>query len=270
VLSITLECAPLEKELLVAEFHELGTAGVTEEDLPDGRVRLRAFFSDEPDGLLSRFADYRAEVRREEPRDWVAESRAPWAPVEAGQRFYLVPPWREDPTPPGRIRLEMPAGMASGTGLHPATQLALEGLERTLSPSDLVFDLGAGSGILSIAAHRLGAGRIVACDLDQDAVAAARVNCRNAGALVALFAGSTRSLRAGAIDLLVANISGTAIAGLAAEFRRLLAAGGRAVLAGFTLEEGNLVRRTLAVKRLAVRQELEKSGWMCLICEREE
>ena len=267
---LSLTCAPGERERLIAELHELGTAGIMEEDLTGGGVRLRAYFDTAPEDMPSNFSDYLPEIRVEEPRDWVMESRALWQPLALGERIYLVPPWRDDSAPPGRIRLEMPAGMASGTGLHPATQLAIEGLERALNPGDRVLDLGTGSGILSIAARRLGAERIVACDIDVDAVRAAKANSERSGVPVAVYAGSTRSLADCSVDLLVANISAAAMLGLAPEIRRLLRKPGCAVVTGFREDDAGRIRRSLESNGLLIREQLDKSGWVCLICEPEE
>jgi ribosomal protein L11 methyltransferase len=269
VVSARFTCAPGEKDRLIAELHELGTAGIMEEDLAGGDVRLLAYFETAPEDLPSKFSDYLPEIRPEEPRDWVAESHALWEPLRLGNRIYLVPPWRNDPAPPGRIRLEMPAGMASGTGLHPATQLAIEGLERALNPGDRVLDLGTGSGILSIAACRLGAERIVACDIDVEAVRAAKANSERCGVPVAVYAGSTRSLADCSVDLLAANISAAAMLGLAPEIRRVLRKPGCAVLTGFMEGDAGSVRRSLESSGLLIHEQLGKSGWACLICEPE-
>ena len=85
-------------------------------------------------------------------------------PMLAGERFFLVPPWCDDPAPPGRLRLEIYPGMACGTGRHPATQLCLEALERTVRPGMTLVDVGTGSGILSAGArenHQCAAARHV-------------------------------------------------------------------------------------------------------------
>ena len=88
--------------------------------LPEGRWLLRAFFAAEADAesLLSHFASHRPRLTHHPARNWVAESRAAWEPIAAGRRFYLVPEWRDDPAPGGRLRIAINPGLACGTGYH--------------------------------------------------------------------------------------------------------------------------------------------------------
>ena len=164
---LLIECSFADKELLLAELWERGTSGVVEQDLPGGGHLLRGFFDERFDA--GEWAARGARWEQVEDRDWVEVSQSQWKPVLVGARFFLAPEWRHDPTPAGRIRLEMRPRLACGTGWGAATQLALEGLERKLRPGATVLDLGTGSGLLAVAAARLGAGRIYACDIDPEA-----------------------------------------------------------------------------------------------------
>ena len=127
-------------------------------------------------------------------RDWVAFAREYLQPMEIGQRIFVVPEWRDDATPPGRIRIEVNAGLAFGTGAHETTRLCLEAIERHLRPGMTVADVGTGSGILSEAAIKLGAGAAYACDTDHGAVIVARENFARAGVAVPVFVGSADSI----------------------------------------------------------------------------
>jgi ribosomal protein L11 methyltransferase len=233
---------------VAVELYERGTLGLIEEDLPGRRCRLRAFFDHEPALLAS------ATIEEAETRDWTAVARVHWQPLVIGERFFLVPSWRDDPTPPGRLRLEMPPGTASGTGLHPSTQLALEALERTVRRGDFVLDLGCGSGILSAGARLLGAGRVIACDIDAEAALATREYC---GPHVAVYVGSARSLRTASFDVVVANINAAALSSLATEIARVVKPAGSIILSGFTSD---------SIPRLAaVRETLTRTEWVCQI-----
>src|SRR5216683_1754634 len=103
--SLEMESEGEAKDLLIAELWEQGSTGIVETDLPGGRCLVRAFFEDEADAdsLKRRFA---APIERHAPRDLVEFSRAGWAPLCVGSRFYLVPQWRDDPAPAGRFRIE--------------------------------------------------------------------------------------------------------------------------------------------------------------------
>lgn len=262
--SVTCECRRAEKDLVAAEFCEAGTLGVIEEDLPDGRCMLRAFFEDDAEVsvLAARLAPHSAVVRQEAAEDWVRVARDQWQPLLVGQRFFLAPPWCYEPAPAGRFRLQMPPGTASGTGLHPATQLALEALERWMLPGGCVLDLGTGSGILSAGAGLMGAGKVIACDIDEGAVAAAR---EYLGGNAALFVGSARSLRRGSMDCVVANINAAAIAGLIVEIARVLKPNGRAILGGFTNAEVQRLNQPLRAAGLAPRETVTRDEWVCLM-----
>ncbi len=260
--TLSLECRQEEKDFLLAELAEAGTLGVTESERAGGGWLLEAWFEDGAEGLAERFASRGGVVRRPDPVDWVAVSRAQWRPLEAGERLFLAPSWDASPTPEGRLRLTMPAGAAAGTGLHAATQLALRGLEAALRAGDTVLDLGTGSGILAAAARLLGAGRVVACDIDPEAAAAAR-DYLAGGALV--FAGSCRSLRHASVDLVVANLSALAFGVVADEIARVLKPGGRAVLTGFPAAKCGRVEHVIRGAGLLENRSIEAEGYSALI-----
>jgi ribosomal protein L11 methyltransferase len=248
--SLLLRCAPAFEDQLSAELWDAGTTGIVEE-----AGGLRAFFDDGSDQkmLLRQFSGYAPELRREHAIDWARISRDAWPPLLVGERFFLVPPWRDDPTPSGRLRLEMTPGMACGTGHHPATQLCLETLERYVRPAAIVLDVGAGSGILSAAAQLLGAGLVVACDIDGDAVTVARERLNTP-----LFVGSLDAVRPGFADVIVANISSAVVEQLAEEFARVRKNESVLILSGFPrwdVPEGFTPTETLF-----------RDGWSCLVC----
>ena len=248
--SLLLHCLPADEDRLSAELFEAGTAGISEE--PGG---LRAFFEDESDRqtLEQRFALYQPEFRREDPVDWAQVSRDAWPPVLVGQRFFLVPPWRSDPTPPGRLRLEMTPGMACGTGHHPATQLCLEAMDRYVLPGSTVLDVGTGSGILMAAAQLLGAAQVVGCDIDPAAIEVARDRVK-----APLFIGSVDAVRSRCADMIVANISSAVVEELAGDFQRVRKQESVLILSGFQewdLPEG-----------FQPRESLRKDEWLCLVC----
>jgi ribosomal protein L11 methyltransferase len=250
VVSILLTCEPSHEDFLIADLHEAGTTGITEE--PGG---LRAFFADgasAPD-LLHRFASFQPRLRYEDDTDWEQATRDAWPAVPVGERFFLAPSWNTDPTPERRIRLEIHPGMACGTGWHPCTQLCLEALERYVRPGMTVLDVGSGSGILSDAARLLGAARVIGCDVDFDAVQIARQRVD-----VPMFAGSLAAVNANVADLIVANISSGVAEMLACEFGRVGRENSILILSGF--EEDDLP------DGYPPRELLRRDGWACVVC----
>jgi ribosomal protein L11 methyltransferase len=261
MLVLHLQCAAREKDRLIAELWERGTAGISEEDAPGGRSRLAAFFAEPVD--VADLAVWQPRWEPVEDRDWVQVAQSQWSPVLVGERFYLVPAWSREPAPPGRLRLVMNPGQACGTGWHPATQLCLEAMERHVFPGAVVLDLGTGSGILAVAAALLGAGPIYACDIDPDAAFAARDRLREEGIEANLFVGSARSVRSASVDVVVANINAETLLDLAPEIARICKPAGRAILSGFPRRHLERVRAAYP----AGAEILEKEGWIALICE---
>lgn len=245
--SLEIDCAPDERDLLIAELWEQGSAGIAE--MNDGC--LRAFFEDSADraALLQLYPG--AAVRVEEQRDWVQSARDLLQPMLVGARFFLVPEWRDDPAPPGRLRITINPGMAFGTGVHETTQLCLEALEDYLKPGMTVLDVGCGSGILGRAARLLGAPRVYSCDIDPAAVQIAGEG----------FAGSVDAVRPAIADLTVANISADGIIQLAPNLLRSLRSGGVLLASGFEAHEVDAVQAALP----PAREIRRKGNWALAI-----
>jgi len=135
-------------------------------------------------------------------QDWVRASQAQFAPVAIGDRLWIGPGWHEPPG--GRIAVRIDPGLAFGTGSHPSTKLVLAFLERTLRGGERVLDYGCGSGILAIAAAKLGAAHVDAVDLDPQAVQTTRANASANG--VELNSALPDALPAAGYDIVVSNI----------------------------------------------------------------
>ncbi len=117
-----------------------------------------------------------------EDQDWVRLTQSQFEPIQVGQSIWIVPSWHQEPTVPNAICLAVDPGLAFGTGSHPTTRLCLEWLEQysqeSAFNSQSLLDYGCGSGILAIAAHKLGFKEVFGTDIDPQAIESARANAQ--------------------------------------------------------------------------------------------
>jgi|GEM_PF-514171 len=205
--------------------------------------------------------------------EWAASWQEDFQPFPVGQRFVVVPtamrPWPEDGV---RAAIYLDIGRAFGTGLHATTQMCLERLEKLVTPQSQVLDIGCGTGILSIAAAKLGANRVVAVDLDCVAVHATRNNCEaNAvGSKVGVFEGDLlTSLPVAPYDVVVANILRTAVLELAQVVPQYMPVGGSFISSGFLRQDIAMVSQALVDAGFRVHDEYVRDAWAALWAVRE-
>jgi ribosomal protein L11 methyltransferase len=257
--SVTAEVPAPGAEDASALLVELGAAGVEERDatlapMPGtrqpapGQVLLVAWFGDRAAARAAAAAlGPGAAVEEVAARDWGEEWKRGLAPFSVG-RVFLRPSWVEARPPAGAAEVVLDPGMAFGTGTHPTTALCLEAVDAFLGsrPGAAVLDVGTGSGILAIAARKLGAGRVVGTDDDPVAVGVARENAARNAADVE-FTGAPLQALPGRFDLVVANILANVLVALAPDIAAKVAPGGEVVLAGVLVpqeaEVGEAFRR---------------------------
>lgn len=162
-------------------------------------------------------------------QDWVRLTQNQFPPIQVSSRLWIVPTWHDAPDS-NAINVVLDPGLAFGTGSHPTTRLCLDWLDRHLMPGQSVVDYGCGSGILAIAAARLGAGSVTGVDIDPQALAASRYNARQ-NRVSATFVAADDPLPAPA-DVVVANILSGPLRVLAPLLAKLTVAGGNLVLSG--------------------------------------
>jgi ribosomal protein L11 methyltransferase len=183
-----------------------------------------------------------------ESADWLAAWRERYGPIRVGRRLLVRPSWIEVPRQDEVITIIIDPQMAFGTGEHVTTQFCLRSLEDLVQKGDMVLDVGTGSGILSIAAAKLGAGQVLGLDNDPQAVATARKNARLNGVSRQIkFSGlAVQRIPRMNYRLVVANIDGHTLLPLLPRLRRAARRGGYLILAGFTAQEETSLRRGLA------------------------
>jgi ribosomal protein L11 methyltransferase len=196
--------------------------------------------------------------------DWVRRTQAQFPPQRIGTRLWIVPSWHEPPSDPDALVIRLDPGVAFGTGTHPTTRLCLEWLDEHLQPGLSVLDYGCGSGILAIAAARLGAQPVDGTDVDAQSLAAARANAERNAVPVRFAAPDALPHRR--YDVVVANILASPLRVLAPLLVARCAAGGALVLSGLLdaqADELTELYRSLDAK-LALATWRSAEGWTCL------
>lgn len=202
-------------------------------------------------------------------QDWVRLSQAQFAPIQISSRLWIVPSWHQIPDP-AAISLILDPGMAFGTGSHPTTQLCLAWLDENLRGGEDVLDYGCGSGILAIAALKLGARHAVGIDIDPQAVAASRDNalCNQLDQMKAEFytphfAPQADPATAAWADVVVANILANPLIVLAPILMNVTRKGGRIALSGILRDQAEEVERAYR-QWFELRIAGEQEGWVLL------
>jgi ribosomal protein L11 methyltransferase len=237
-LGVSLEVEAARAEALSDALMEEGAQSVWLGEPGASRQRVHALLEERADAaaLVARAAANAGlappafETSRVADADWVRASQGQFAPLCLERRLWIVPSWHAAPLDPAAAVVRLDPGLAFGTGSHPSTRLVLAWLARSLAPGASVLDYGCGSGILAIAAAKLGAARVDGVDVDPQALDTAAGNARANG--VRLRAYPPERLPPGAYDVVVANILSQPLIVLepllAARTRR----GGRIALSG--------------------------------------
>ena len=277
---------PREFQEAISNFlMEQGATGVEEEEATPG-IRLKVYFQE--DGKkgkvlrsLGRYLKSLEKIFRQkipcrietavlQEQDWGENWKQYFHPLQIGSRFVVYPPWERVRFKKGQIPIEITPGMAFGTGTHATTQLCIRALETGLKRGRSVLDVGTGSGILAVAAVKLGAQEVWAIDIDEVAVEGARETVEKNGV-----AGKIR-IREGGIgrvekrfDVVVANIDFKSLKRLRVPLLRHLNERGLLILSGILREQEERIRRRyLETGGLRLLHADHQDEWACLTFKR--
>ena len=214
------------------------------------------------------------EVKRLDEADWESAWKSHFTLLKIGSRLVIKPSWIAYQAGQDEVVIELDPGMAFGTGYHPTTRMCLEALEGLVQPEMDVLDLGTGSGILAIAAARLGAASILTLDVDPTAVTTARKNLRASGLakVVRLARGTLPHHLApdGRFDLAMANISAKVIREKAPYLWGSLKPGGMFIASGFIQDQQGEVEETLTNLGFSRLETYNVEDWVALLLSKGE
>ncbi|TJZ78834.1 50S ribosomal protein L11 methyltransferase [Chitiniphilus eburneus] len=195
-----------------------------------------------------------------EEQDWVRLTQAQFEPIPISERLWITPTWHEAPDPEA-INIALDPGLAFGTGSHPTTRLCLQWLDRNIQPGETVLDYGCGSGILAIAARKVGAGITHGVDIDPQAMVASRQNAEQNAVEIAFFLPDDAP--EGEYDVVVANILTNPLKALAPMLASRVRTGGRIALSGILAEQAEEIREIYGAW-FDFAPAAAEDGWVCL------
>jgi ribosomal protein L11 methyltransferase len=304
-------------EMISNFIHELGAGGVSIEesgtlnkkrdtslgqwyelplnDIPEGRAEIKGYFPEgsEMEVILGQLkasvlqlSEYDIdtgnpsyEMKEVDDEDWANAWKQYFKPIRISERLTIKPTWEEYTPTPGELILELDPGMAFGTGTHATTSLCLRTLEKFVRPGDDVIDVGTGSGILSIAASKLGARHVLAVDLDPVAVSSANENVRLNGQeqqvtvklsdlLEVLKASETEtSSELGVtipVQVVIANILAEIIVLFVDDVYEVLKPGGYYIASGIITSKEAVVEKALIAARFTIIDKSYDSDWVVI------
>jgi ribosomal protein L11 methyltransferase len=267
---------------IAAEFFDLGSCGVHLEEAGQA-VRLNVYFPGELEkallagqihALLSQagLAVALPEAERVEDQDWNTQWQRFFKPVWISPNLVVCPSWIPLDLQPGQIAIVIDPKRAFGTGGHESTQLALRALIQIIRPQERCLDLGTGSGILTIAALKLGAAGVDAVDIDIDAVENALENLMTNGVAekAQVRQGSLAQVETQKYGLVLANILYTVLVPMLKGIHAVLEQGGHVVFSGLLVKDQKPFCRAAQEAGLRTIDTLEQNEWLCVVAQRDQ
>ena len=199
--------------------------------------------------------------------DWAESWKKYYKPIRIGKNIIIKPSWEDYKLSEDDIMIELDPGMAFGTGTHETTIMCTEALEKLVKADDIVYDIGCGSGILSIVAAKLGASKVVGVDLDELCVKVSNKNIElnNVEDLIEIKNGNLLDVVEGKADIIVSNIVAEIIAGMTKDLKEYLNDNGIFITSGIIIDKIELVEKALLENGFKVLDIMKKNEWACII-----
>jgi ribosomal protein L11 methyltransferase len=304
-------------EMVTNFMHELGAGGVSIEesgtlnkvrdtsfgqlydtplnDIPEGRCEIKSYFSEgsemerillELDASLQMLGEIGidtgspiVEMKDVYDEDWADEWKKYFKPIRVSDRLTIKPTWEEYSPTPGELVIELDPGMAFGTGTHETTTLCLQTLEHVIRGGEEIIDVGTGSGILAIAAIKLGAKHVLALDLDPVAVTVANENAALNGLEKKITVRKSDLLKVMELEdnslgitlpvqIVVANILAEVILLFCKDVYNILRTGGTYIASGIIRSKEALVEEAMTTAGLTVIEKFYDQNWVAIVARK--
>ena len=200
-------------------------------------------------------------------KDWAEAWKKFYKPIKIGEKILIKPTWEEYENKDDEIVIELDPGMAFGTGTHETTMMCIEALEQYVKEDDLVYDIGCGSGILSIVAGKLGAKKVIGVDLDQLCIKVSNENISLNGVenLVEIRRGNLLDVVKDKANLIVSNIIAEVIAEMVGSLKNYLVQGGIFIASGIISEKVDMVEKRLIEKGFKILEIKIMGDWALIV-----
>ena len=207
----------------------------------------------------------KASITEKDDEDWANNWKKYYKPLEIGESLAIVPEWEEYNS--DRKIIKINPGMAFGTGTHESTYMCLELLEKYVIEGDEIFDIGCGSGILAIAALKLGAKRVLATDIDEKCIDASHENARlnDVEDKMEIKKGNLLDVVSGRADLIVSNIIAEIIVDEIKNLKNHMDKDGIFITSGIIKERRQMVMDALVENNFEIIDEIEKNNWLAIV-----
>lgn len=306
-------------EMISNFIHELGAGGVSIEesgtlnkprdtslgqwyelplnDIPEGRAVIKGYFAEGTDmdevmkvlqSRVAELSDYEIdtgsptyECNEVDDEDWANNWKQYFKPIRIGERLTIKPTWEPYEPEADELIIELDPGMAFGTGTHETTSLCLKTLEKYVSEGDDVIDVGTGSGVLAIAAAKLGARQVLAVDLDPVAVSSATENTRLNGledriqVMESDLLGVMKASESGAginvnvpVKIVVANILAEIILLFLQDVHDVLQSGGLYIISGIITTKEQVIDEALAALNFEILEKSHDGEWVVFVARK--
>lgn len=250
-----------EGAIVKGYFKETENFNDTIEYIKESVSKLEEFGLDKGEGLVT--------YHKVNEEDWENNWKKYYKPTKVGEKIVVKPIWEKYDAKAEEVVVELDPGIAFGTGTHETTRMCIKALEKYVKNEDTVFDIGTGSGILAIAASKLGAKKVVGVDLDPVAVDSAKENVAfNNLKNIEILYGDLMEVVEGKAEVIVANLLADIVLCLCENVTTFMKAGSYLIASGILNTQRDLIVSKFESLNLSITEVMEDGEWICVIAKK--